>query len=221
MLDMMVSANDPRLAIVFDTLFDSDSATPRYIGLPSSPDDQPTTTIDSTRFSRLNSLMFRRNNRFPGYVMTAAEVAFLESEARMRGWATGDPKAAYDDALRLSIDMYYATYNRNSKATPVTPPSPATVNAFINDSLVAYDGTLERIATQKWIHLGIVQPYEAWAELRRTDYPALPPDRLGGRLLERTVRIVYPSTEITNNRQSYEAVRAKDTPTTRVWWDVR
>ncbi|PYP11472.1 MAG: hypothetical protein DMD56_06685 [Gemmatimonadetes bacterium] len=87
--------------------------------------------------------------------------------------------------------------------------------------LVAYDGTLERIATQKWIHLGIVQPYEAWAELRRTDYPVLPPDQLGGRLLERTVRIVYPSTEVTNNSQSYEAVRAKDTPTTRVWWDVK
>ena len=139
----------------------------------------------------------------------------------MRGWATGDPKAAYDDALRLSVDMYYTTYNRNSKATAVTPPSPAAVNAFLDDSLVAYNGTLERIATQKWIHLGIVQPYEAWAELRRTDYPALPPARLGGRLLERTVRILYPSTEITNNSQSYEAVRAKDTPTTRVWWDVR
>ncbi|HEY6224144.1 MAG TPA: SusD/RagB family nutrient-binding outer membrane lipoprotein, partial [Gemmatimonadales bacterium] len=222
MLDMMVSANDPRLAIVFDTLFDSDSATPRYIGLPSSPDDQPTTTIDSTRFSRLNSLMFRRNNRFPGYVMTAAEVAFLESEARMRGWATGDPKAAYDEALRLSVEMYYATYNANdSVPASAKLTAPADLTPFINSPKVVYNGTLERIATQKWIHLGIVQPYEAWAELRRTDYPALPPDRLGGRLLERTVRIVYPSTEITNNRQSYEAVRAKDTPTTRVWWDVR
>ena len=220
MLDMMVAANDPRLPVVFDTVFDNASATPPYVGLASSPDDQPA-TVDSTRFSRLNSLMFRRHDNFPGYVMTAAEVAFLKSEAYMRGWATGDPKAAYDDALRLSVDMYYATYNRNSKATPLTLPSAVAVNAFIDGSLVAYNGTLERIATQKWMHLGIVQPYEAWAELRRTDYPALPPDRLGGRLLERTVRILYPSTEITSNSQSYEAVRAKDTPTTRVWWDVR
>ena len=66
-----------------------------------------------------------------------------------------------------------------------------------------------------------MQPYEAWAELRRTDFPVLPPDSIGGRMLERTVRIVYPSTEITNNSQSYQAVRAKDTPTTRVWWDVK
>ena len=140
----------------------------------------------------------------------------------MRGWVTGDAQAAYNNALKLSVDMYYDTYNRNTvlaDTDKVTPP--ADLTPFINGPLVAYDGTLERIATQKWIHLGIVQPYEAWAELRRTDYPVLPPDQLGGRLLERTVRIVYPSTEVTNNSQSYDAVRAKDTPTTRVWWDVK
>jgi hypothetical protein len=220
MLDMMVAANDPRLQVVFDTVFDTLSATPRYRGLPSSPDVQ-TGPIDSAHFSRLNALMFRRNNRFPGYVMTAAEVDFLKAEAYMRGWGSGDAKAAYDAALRFSVEMYYATYNGNDSATQrVTPPAPATVDAFINGPNVVYDGTLERIATQKWIHLGIVQPYEAWAELRRTDYPVLAPDMLvGGLLLGRTVRVTYPSTEITNN-PSYEAVRAQDTPTTRVWWDV-
>jgi hypothetical protein len=221
MLDMMVAANDPRLAIVFDTVFDSDSATPRYIGLPSSPARQPA-TVDSTRFSRLSALMFRHNDNFPGYMMTAAEVQFLKAEAYMRGWAAGDAKAAYDNALALSVDQYYTTYNRNSAVSPKVPaPSSATVDSFISGPTVAYDGTLQRIATQKWIHLGIVQPYEAWAELRRTDYPVLPPDSLGGRLLERTVRIVYPSSEIASNSQNYEAVRAKDTPTTRVWWDVK
>jgi Starch-binding associating with outer membrane len=217
MLDMMVASNDPRLPIVFDPVVDS---VLRYAGLPSSPDSQRA-PIDRQHFSRLDSLMFSRNDNFPGYVMTAAEVEFLKAEAYMRGWPAGVAKTAYDSALGLSVALYYATYNRNSKATPVTPPSPAVVSTFINDSLVAYNATLARIATQKWIHLGIVQPYEAWAELRRTDYPVLPPDRLGGRLLERTVRIVYPSSEITSNGQSYEAVRAKDTPTTRVWWDVK
>src|SRR5437764_11051293 len=139
MLDMMVATNDPRLPIVFDRAFDS---TRSYKGLPSSPDSQPA-TVDSAHFSRLNAAMFRRHDNFPGYVMTAAEVAFLKSEAYMRGWATGDPKAAYDDALRLSVDMYYATYNRNSKATPLTLPSAVAVNAFIDGSLVAYNGTLE------------------------------------------------------------------------------
>ena len=171
MLDLMVASKDPRLPVVFDTVFDSDTATPRYVGLPSSPDDQPATV---------------------------------------------------DSALGLSVAMYYDAYNRNSAVSPkVASPLPATVTAFVNGPTVVYNSTLERIATQKWIHLGIVQPYEAWAELRRTDYPVLPPDRLGGRPLERTVRVVYPSTEITNNSQSYAAVRAKDTPTTRVWWDVK
>src|SRR2546430_14805771 len=101
MLDMMVATNDPRLPIVFDRAFDS---TRSYKGLPSSPDSQPA-TVDSAHFSRLNAAMFRNNDNFPGWVMTAAEVAFLNSEAYIRGWATGNAKAAYDAALRLSIEM--------------------------------------------------------------------------------------------------------------------
>src|SRR2546430_11656629 len=219
MLDMMVASRDPRLRVVFDTVFDSDTAT-RYVGLPSSPDSQPA-TADTAHLSRLNALMFRHNDNFPGYDMTAAEVKFLKAEAYMRGWAAGNAKAAYDSAITLSVEMYYATYNRNSFAVPkATAPPPDTVTAFINGPAVVYDGTLQRIATQKWIHLGIVQPYEAWAELRRTDYPELPQDVIGGRPLERPVRDLDPSSENTSNNQNYQAVRPQDTPTTRGRWGV-
>jgi len=218
MLDMMVTDSDPRLPVVFDSVADT---IVRYAGLPSSPQAQ-LPPIDRKHYSRLDSLMFSHNDNFPGYVMTAAEVEFLKSEAYQRGWVTGDPKAAYDSAISLSVRMYYDTYNRNSAVIrKLAVPSPAAMSAFLNRPGVAYDGTLQRIATQKWIHLGIVQPYEAWAELRRTDYPVLPQDVIGGRPLERPVRIVYPSSEITSNSQNYQAVRAKDTPTTRVWWDVK
>lgn len=221
MLDMMVADSDPRLAVMFDTILHTGAVTSLYVGLPSSPQDQQP-PIDRTKYSRLDSLMFSHNDNFPGYVMTVAEVQFLKSEAYLRGWASGDAQAAYESALDHSVAMYYDAYNRNSAVTPKVPlPTAAQMTAFKARPGVAYDGTLQRIATQKWLHLGIVQPYEAWAELRRTDFPVLPPDMLGGRILERTVRIVYPSTEITNNSQSYEAVRANDTPTTRVWWDVK
>ena len=216
MLDIMLAANDPRIPIVFDR----DTGAAAYVGLPSSPNDQPA-TIDRQTFAYLDSLMFDQNDNFPGYVMTAAEVSFLKAEAYMRAWAAGDAQAAYENGLRLSVEMYYRTYNGNGLAPDVPLPSPAVVDSFVSHPTVAYDGTLEPIAVQKWIHLGIVQPYEAWAELRRTDYPVLPPDVIGARVLQRTVRLVYPSTEVTNNRQNYEAVRAQDTPTTRVWWDVR
>src|SRR5256885_4004543 len=113
--------------------------------------------------------------------MTAAEVEFLKPEASRRGWVAGDRKAAYDSAISLSVRMYYDPYTRNSAVTrKLAVPSPAAMSAFLNRPGVAYDGTLQRIATQKWIHLGIVQPYEAWAELRRTDYPVLPQDVIGG-----------------------------------------
>jgi hypothetical protein len=215
MVDIMRAGNDPRVPIVFDP----DSAGV-YRGLPSSPDSQ-LPPVNRQTYAYLDSLMFSRNDNFPGYVMTAAEVKFLKAEADQRGWGSGVAKGEYDAGIRLSIEMYYDAYNGNTLAPDVALPSPAAVDSFINGPTVAYDGTLERIAIQKWIHFGIVQPYEAWAEQRRTDYPAFPPDRIGGRLLDRTVRLTYPSTEVTNNRQNYEAVRAQDTPTTRVWWDVR
>src|SRR5256885_15537392 len=154
--------------------------------------------------------------------MTAAEVEFLKSEAYQRGWVTGDPKAAYDSAISLSVRMYYDTYNRNSAVIrKLAVPSPAAMSAFLNRPGVAYDGTLQRLATQKWIHLGIVQPYEAWAELRRTDYPVLPQDVIGGGAPRRPRPVPEPSSEITSNGQSYEAVRAKETPTAPVWWGVK
>jgi hypothetical protein len=66
---------------------------------------------------------------------------------------------------------------------------------------------------------GFNQPYEAWAEQRRSGFPELGVDEFGGAALPRTVRITYPSLELTNNRESYSAVQSKNTPTTRVWGD--
>src|SRR2546430_14376159 len=90
MLDMMVASRDPRLRVVFDTVFDSDTAT-RYVGLPSSPDSQPATAV-TAHLSRLNALMFRHNDNFPGYVMNAADVKLLKAQAYMRGWTAGHAK---------------------------------------------------------------------------------------------------------------------------------
>src|SRR6266576_1478476 len=143
MLDMMVADSDPRHPILFDPVLDT---IVRYAGLPSSPKDQQP-PLDRTRYSRLDSLMFSHNDNFPGWVMTAAEVQFLKSEAYLRGWASGAPQAAYQNALDLSVAMYYDTYNRNSAVTPKIPlPTAAEMSAFKARPGVVYDGTLQRIA---------------------------------------------------------------------------
>jgi len=99
------------------------------------------------------------------------------------------------------------------------------VEDFATNTDAAYTGTstekLEKIYTQKWLHFGFLQSIQAWSEYRRTGYPALnfanatqvgyetPPTRL-----------LYPSDESSYNSNNYEAVRAKDTRSTKVFWDV-
>jgi hypothetical protein len=216
MMDLMNAASDPRRQVYFTP----DSATNQWVGLPSSPDAQPA-TINRRTFAHLRPELFQDHPAYPGFVITAAEVWFLRAEAYQRGWAPGNAADAHAEALRQSVVMYYDLYNSNPKYPDLAHPAAAEVHAFATTGPAAFNGTLQRIAEQKWIHLGFNQPYEAWAEQRRTGVPELGVDTKGGIPLERTVRVTYPSTELTNNRQSYAAVQAKDTPTSRVWWDVR
>jgi hypothetical protein len=215
MMDIMNAANDPRIQVLF-----APNAAGQYVGLPSSPDDQPA-EVTRDLFAYLNPPLFEQHPTYPGVLVTAAEVSFLKAEAYLRGWAGGDPAAAHTTALEQSVEFYYDLYNNNPNAPDLPRPDAAAVQAFAQNSSAKFDGTLRSIAVQKWIHLGVNQPYDAWAEQRRLDFPELPPDRFGGRVLERTTRITYPSSELSNNRESYAAVQGKDTPTTRVWWDVR
>lgn len=172
-------------------------------------------------FAYLNPSLFEEHPTYPGVLVTAAEVSFLKAEAYLRGWAAGDAAAAHAQALEQSVELYYDLYNGNPDAEDLPSPDAAAVEEFVQNSSASFDGTLETLAVQKWIHLGINQPYQAWAEQRRLDYPELPQDYFGGRPLERTVRLTYPSTELSNNRESWQAVKDKDTPTTHLWWDMK
>jgi hypothetical protein len=82
---------------------------------------------------------------------------------------------------------------------------------------------LEVIGEEKWIAL-FPQGYDAWAEWRRTDVPALSPapDAINDGQIAR--RYNYPSDEPTLNAANYEAgvaglTPAQDNNSARVWWD--
>src|SRR6185295_4203546 len=88
---------------------------------------------------------------------------------------------------------------------------------------VKYDATrgLEQIGKQRWVHL-FLNGYEAWAEWRRTGYPALtPPSNNNGRQIPR--REAYPTQEEQNNGQHFSEAVSRLGGTNdlngRVWWD--
>ena len=102
----------------------------------------------------------------PGILITSAEVKFLMAEAKTKGWnVSGDAETLYEEGVRASMDMlnnYYLTSNKISEDE---------INEFIANNKLG-DNPKATINTQAWI-LHMMNPSEGWANLRRSDYPAI------------------------------------------------
>ena len=129
------------------------------------------------------------------------------------GWITEDAKVNYDSAIKASMEQW-GVYDATSYA------------AFISNAGIKYDNTkaLELIATQKWVAL-YMQGHEAWAEWRRTGYPALAPAPGAANPSKQIPRRHgYPTSERDLNGDNYKSVGAsqgEDSFDTRVWWDKK
>jgi hypothetical protein len=224
---VMLPSNDPRIPVMFDkfgrTVSGKFVQNPTYRAMPITftSAQQESGFAD---YAILDSATFLQNPALPGIVITAPEVNFLKAEAFER-WG-GDAKTAYETAVKQSITFYYYLNSLNSTGLVVLPaPATTAVNDFIANSNVAYTGTatekLAKVWTQKWVHLGFLQSIEAWSEYRRTNYPMLtfPAATLSGYQTPPN-RLVYPTSEKTRNGVNYQAVQAKDTRTTKIFWDV-
>jgi hypothetical protein len=182
--------------------------------------------INTEMISRMDSATFMFNDYIPSSLITASEVSFIKAEAYNRGFVAGNAQTEYENGIRLSIEYYYGVRNGNLNQNPLELPIEADIVAFLAEPTIAYEaGTagLEKIMTQKWIHLGFLQAEEAYAELRRSKLPQLPADvdDSSPRFKYRSNRWVYPSSEIAKNPNNYEPYRAIDLPTTKVWWDTK
>lgn len=217
---IMVPSGDPRLPVYFTA-----NKQGEYHGVPNTWN--ASRVSDSTTagyFSRYDSATFTENNKFPGIILTASEVSFIKAEAYER-WGGGDAKAAYEDGIRQSIAYYYSINSNTTFTThDATAPSETEIAAYLADPVVAYGtNNLQKIATQKWIDFNVMQAQQAWAEWRRTKlppfhFPADPSSTLSPNVPN---RLLYPSTERILNATNYEAVKAGDVVTSKVFWDVK
>ena len=95
------------------------------------------------------------------------------------------------------------------------------VNAF--NPAGTMDQKMAQIHTQMWVAL-FMNEIEAYANWRRTGYPALVPVNYPGNVTGGTIprRLRYNEGEISANAENYRAAVAQqgvDEFTTRVWWD--
>ncbi|MCU0450309.1 MAG: SusD/RagB family nutrient-binding outer membrane lipoprotein [Bernardetiaceae bacterium] len=208
MVDLLTELNDPRLPVYAAPVPNSNP--PRYAGLPNGLNavqlGQPANAREN--FSQPGPPIRAEGAPIP--VLMFDEVCFLQAEAVQRGWGTGDARALYEAGIRANFQRRGLT---DAQAT-----------AYLAQPSVQYNGTIERIITQKWIAL-YPNGFEGWAELRRTGFPALQPWANPGEtngLMPARVR--YPPSEQSLNQANYEAAVARqgpDLPTTRLWWARR
>lgn len=242
MTNIFQQAKDPRMEVFFQPASDDegrvyDNSQP-IVPYPASADSAivllSKITADQIMrtYAIYNTTTIRNNSKFPiGVAMTAAETYLCLAEAAARNLISGNAETFYNRSIVLSVQNYYNYYAQSDAtgtkvaAIATRDVTEATLLAWINGSSYRYDTNkaLEQIATQKWIHLNIVQPYENWAEYRRTDLPKLVDDKENGALLNQQqtpVRFLYPSTEASMNQENYNKESENNKIDAHLWWDV-
>ena len=163
----------------------------------------------------------------PGILFTYAEAELLLAEAKTKGWNVGgEAESQYEAGVRAAMEMlnnYYLTSNKISSDE---------IDSFLARNPLS-DNPKEAINTQAWI-LHLMNPSEAWANMRRSDYPAvLDRSRLGtfpgdGFVyddpdLSMPTRLRYPELEGQYNSINYHAAIERmggtDDWHKSLWWD--
>jgi hypothetical protein len=157
----------------------------------------------------------------PIFLVTAAQTNLLLAEAKFRGWITAGTAAQYfADGIKAHMDQL-VTYDANAAV------SASARDAYIASHPLVPGRELEQINTQYWI-ASLLNGPEAFANFRRSGYPALTPNPYGqpnnpdvpnGTFIR---RLTYPTSELsvnTTNANAAIAAQGPDKLSTRLWWD--
>jgi hypothetical protein len=157
----------------------------------------------------------------PMFFVTASQTQLLLAEARYRGWITTGTAAQYFQDGIIAHMNQLATYGSSVAIAP------ADIDTYVAAHPLVAGRELEQINTQYWISSFLNGP-EAFANFRRSGYPALAPNPYGqpnnpdvpnGTFIR---RIGYPTSELSINTENVNAaiaVMGADKISTRLWWD--
>jgi hypothetical protein len=152
-------------------------------------------------------------------MMTAAESYFVQAEAVVRGYITGDGQQLYQDGITASFEYLNVGGNPDALA-----------KAFYNQSGITYvswpssaAAQIQTIVTQKWAALNSINVIEGWNDWRRTGYPVLPLSKspsLSPSITHMPYRFYYPVEEPNTNKSAWLAAGGDkvDPFTSKIFW---
>lgn len=188
-----------------------------------------------------NPITFYMQSEVVTRLFTRAEIDLLLAEVALKGFApTGKTAGQHiHDAVVNSTAFWYMMNQQPVNVTAaqwcalsraiLTPPKPSAtiINnyaSFIQAQFEAASDKMEIIMQQKYIHLNIMDPFELFAELRRTRRPLLEPitSTGGGNVLVNQTMMVerfrLPDSERVHNAEAFEAVRRYDEFNVPIFW---
>ncbi|WP_312186352.1 SusD/RagB family nutrient-binding outer membrane lipoprotein [Sphingobacterium sp.] len=145
----------------------------------------------------------------PVKLFSAAESKFLQAEAVVKGWGTGDAKTLFETGITAS---FTATGNANDAKKYIADAPDAKFEGDV-------EAKVKAIITQKYYAMCGFQGFESWTEWRRTGYPTFFTTSVASTLGEgrMPLRMPYANSEATTNN-NYPGNVVIYTP---VWWDVK
>jgi hypothetical protein len=221
----MKVTGDPRLSI-YGAVYDKganqggvilSTDTTKYIGYSfNATDPLPNTRVTYSVYQPQATPFFE----FP-----YAEVAFLQAEAVLRGFISGDANTFYQAGITASM--------QSLALLPGNPTiSSAQIVAYLAKNPLAgtSDQQIDLINTEFWVSGFVFDADEVWANWRRTGYPALVPNpnTITGPSSSPGViprKLPYPQSEFTYNSINVNnALKAYGglnnfNAAARVWWD--
>lgn len=183
--------------------------------------------------SNYNHATYARNINFPAIMFTVGEVDLLKAEISLKGLGTTGKTVSQHvkDALISSTNYWYYISSLSSYGQPTYPalkpikPSSAVIAGYGDilagkvNAAAGEEDKMEIIMQQKYIHHNIYEPYELFAELRRTRHPKLEPFIFGGVIMKPCPeRVKYPGTELLSNTDNYNLVKNEDNYTSPIFW---
>jgi hypothetical protein len=155
----------------------------------------------------------------PEFFVTYAQTQLLLAEAAQRGWISGSAADYFNAGVRAAMEQM-AQFDESSVI------SSGEIDSYLAAHPFNAGTALEQINTQYWI-ASFLNGSEAWANFRRSGYPALTPNPYPG--ADPAVkgdfihRLVYPVREKSVNSENYQAAVARqgeDNLATRIFWDT-
>ena len=129
---------------------------------------------------------------------------------------TGTAQEYYTAGIRAHMEQM-ASYDAGAAIAP------GAIQAYLDANPFDAANALQQINTQYWISSFLNGP-EAWANFRRSGFPALTPNPYVGDIPAGTFirRLTYPVSEISANTTNVNEALPRQGPDkldTKVWWD--